>query len=240
MDDGTTEDVFTSSRENIISDTPKFTEFLNEIDRIFKKILDEWDDYRRKHGDDGDIDNKKISLKARKAQELFNTTLKEIEGDSKVFSQKGKVEEWARALSEEAQFEIPSYTECFISENLLREYIKEVGISLTEEAESNAEKWKKRELDNKKIANISYDIRASTDNVNYLDMDSLANLVDKPKDKIKEPSIGRSATMYKPIRDAVAHTSIITLSAKQQLTAEFGNIKARLLELLRQVKSSDS
>ena len=241
LDDGTGKDIFTSSREGIISDDPSFKLILSEFEIIFKKIIDEWDELRRKYGSDGDPDNKKITPKARKAQELFNTTIKEMETDGK-FIQKGSVvEEWARQLSEEAQFNVPSYTECFIAENLLRHYIDYSHEPLSIEASEEAQKWRSKESTNKGAANISYDVRQSADDVYYLDMAHLANLIDKvPADKPKNAGLSRSATVYKPMRDAVGHTSLLTPLAKNQLTLEYENIKARLVQLLKELDGKSS
>lgn len=237
LDCGGNKDIFTSSREGIISDDPSFELFLKEFERIFRDILDQWDEFRRKHGDDGDPDNLKITPKARKAQELFNTTVKDMQSEEKFIKKGSKVEEWANVLSEEAQFNIPSYTECFISENLLRMYIDYTKLPITDEAKKVAAKWKGTENANKEAANISYDVRRSNDDVFYLDMASLANMVDKTPDKLKNAGISRSAVIYKPIRDAVGHTSLITPNAKSQLSLEYQNIKARLIKLLQEMES---
>lgn len=238
LDTGGNKDVFTSSREGIISDDPTFKLFLNEIDRLFREIVDQWDDFRRAHGDDGDPDNPKVPPKARKAQELFNTSLRDYAGEKDTIRKNGIVEEWVKVLSEEAQFNIPSYTECFISENLLREFIKHTSLPLSEQASKAASDWKTREQRSKDAANISYDVRVSGDDLCYLDMDNLANLIDKTPDKLKDAGLSRSAVVYKPIRDAVGHTSIITSIAKAQLTLEYENIKARLIKLLQAMDQS--
>ena len=239
LDQGDNKDVFTSSRESIVSDDPMFTTFLTELDHLFKKVIEEWDDFRRRHGDDGDPDNPKITRKARKAQELFNTAFKEFAGDSHIGQKGSKVDEWAHLLSEEAQFNIPCYTECFIAENILRRYIQHTQMELTKEAIEEANKWRQRDSQNKNRANISYDIRVSSDDIYFLDMDHLANMIDKPENPTKDAGIGRSAVIYKPIRDAVGHTSIVTETAKTQLNIEYTNIKARLLEVLRQFEKSE-
>lgn len=239
LDTGENKDVFTSSRESVISDDPTFKLFLTEIDILFREVVDQWDDFRRKHGNDGDPDNLKVPPKARKAQELFNTTLQEYEADDKFIKKDGIIEEWARQLSKEAQFNIPSYTECFISENLLRQYVNHTQMAISPEAVTEAQKWRSREQDNKNAANISYDVRTSSDDLFYLDMQHLANLVDKvPADKPKIAGLSRSALVYKPMRDAVGHTSILTPIAKQQLTIEYENIKARLVKLLQAMDQS--
>lgn len=239
LDTGENKDVFTSSRESVISDDPTFKLFLTEIDRLFREVVDQWDDFRRKHGNDGDPDNFKVPPKARKAQELFNTTMQEYEADDKFIKKDGIIEEWAQQLSEEAQFNIPSYTECFISENLLRQYVNHTHMAISPEAVTEAQKWRSREQENKNAANISYDVRASNDDLFYLDMQHLANLVDKvPADKPKTAGLSRSALVYKPMRDAVGHTSLLTAVAKQQLTLEYENIKARLVNLLKTIDQS--
>ena len=120
----------------------------------------------------------------------------------------------------------------------MRKYIEHVQLALTEEARTEAEKWRSRDKANKDKANISYEIRVSTDDIYYLDMDHLANLIDKPANPTKDAGIGRSAIVYKPIRDAVGHTSIITDTAKSQLDIEYKNIKSRLLEVLKQFEEA--
>lgn len=239
LDSGGNKDVFTSSREGIVSDDPLYERLLKEIDKLFREIIDQWDELRRSSGDDGDPDNLRITPKARKAQELFNTTLRDYETDEK-FKKGGLVEAWAKMLSEEAQFNIPSYTECFISENLLRQYVQYTKMTMSPEAITEAQNWKRKEQGNKDKANISYDVRRSDQDLFYLDMTALACLVDKvPSDKPPTAGLSRSAIVYKPMRDAVGHTSLLTPVAKQQLTIEYENIKARLEKILQEMDKKD-
>ena len=235
LDSGDSDDIFTSSREGIISDASCYRKFLCEFERLFKQIIDDWDELRRKKGDDGDPDNMKINPKERKAQELFNKAFKEMKENHK-----GKVsnivDRWITQLSEEVKYNLPSYTECFIAENLLRKYIKHNKMQLSDKAIEEAEKWREREKSNKAIANISYAIRKSTDDIYYLDMKYLSNFIDKAPDKNKDLALSRSSDVYKPVRDAVGHTSIITEPAKQQLSVELENIKSRVMNLMGEIK----
>jgi hypothetical protein len=64
-----------------------------------------------------------------------------------------------------------------------------------------------------------------------LSMDGLANFVDK-KDPLKEACLSRDAKEYKPIRDALAHTALLTDKAKEKLTTVYSNIKGRIKALL--------
>ena len=242
LDSGDTKDIFTSSREGIISDNQNYKLLLNEVERLFKNIMDDWDDLRREKGDDGDPDNMKITPKNRKAQELFNTTIKEMKethnrnSDCKKVKKNQLVEDWVKSLSTESEYNIPSYVECFIAENLLRKYIVHNKMELSKEAIREASKWKENEEYNKRVANISYDIRESMEDIYYLDMKSLSNFIDKAPDKNKDPALSRSSETYKPVRDAVGHTSIITPIAKQQLSIELENIKARVMDLMDKVR----
>lgn len=143
------------------------------------------------------------------------------------------IKEWVEELSEDAVFNVESYTECFISENLVRKYISQKSVEFSQEAKQQCEKYRNKESTNKNNAGISIDIRQNNADVCYLDMDGLANLVDKPHNGSNnyETSLCKKAKEYKPVRDAVMHTSLITEEAKRKLTTVYDDIKARLKNL---------
>jgi hypothetical protein len=225
-------DRFTSSREGVISDDPSFQKLLNELkDDILKTIIEDWDIWRVELGKEGDSENARMTKKERKSKELYDTVVDEYV-PSKGSAQRNIVDEWVRSLRDDAQFNLSSYAECFVSENLLRKYIKHKSMPLSPEARTNLEKYKQKELDAKNKANISFDIRHKADDLLYFDMDDLSNFVDKPADSNKQAGIARDAKVYKPIRDAMAHTSILTSVAKNSLNTTYENIKARVKKLL--------
>lgn len=248
LDTGTGKDIFTSSREGIISTDPEFIKIIDEVETIFKKIINQWDTLRRELGETGDPDNKSITPKARKAEELFNQTVRDMQlprlkrkKSTQDDKKENPVSQWVQELAVEAQFNIPSYAECFISENLLRKYIVYTKMPLSKEATDEATKWKSREQDSKDAANISYSVRKSEEDIYYLDMNHLANLVDKvPNASSKIAGLSRSATVYKPLRDSVGHTSLLTDNAKTQLTLEYNNIQARVVKLLKSFEESEN
>jgi len=227
-------DRFTSSREGIIADDPKYGKFLEEFRKKILEVVDDWDAWRIRHRKEGDPENPKIPRKQRKSIDLYNA----VSGDyelPKDSPNRQKVERWVSELQGDAAFNFESYAECFISENLIRKFINEKKLTLSHEAVEEAEKWKKVEKDNKNKGNISIAIRRVISDLSYLSMDHLANFVDK-KDKIKEASLARDASEYRPIRDAVAHTSLLTDAAKKKLTSVYENIKARVKKLLGTTK----
>ena len=74
-------------------------------------------------------------------------------------------------------------------------------------------------------------MRQSKEDLVYLDMDNLANLIEKV-DPVKQAGLSRDAKEYKPIRDAMAHTALLTHNAKQRLNSTYENIKARIKKIL--------
>jgi len=228
--DEPTKDRFTSSREGIIANDSKFQDLLDNLKGVLSEVIEDWDKWRNKINQDGDPDNPRFSKKERKSRELFNAVSDDYSLPKKS-QNKEMVDQWVNELVDDAQFNFSSYAECFISENLVRKYIEEKNISLSKEAKSESDKWKRTESDNKNTGNISIDIRRSSNDLSYLSLDHLANLVDK-EDPIKKASLSRDAKEYRPIRDALAHTALLTDVAKNKLTTVYENIKGRVRKLL--------
>ena len=230
-------DRFTSSREGIVADDPKFKKLLEVLkDKIISTVLNDWDVWRRKHRQEGDSENPSISKKERKAEELYNAVFEEYSLPEDKAS-KEKVNSWVSDLGEDARFNFASYAECFISENLVRRFIEDKKISLSKEAKDEIEKWQKKEGDNKNKGNISIELRKKNTKLSYLSMDDLANLVDK-RDPMKEACLARDANQYKPIRDALAHTALLTDEAKNKLTTVYANIRERIKILIASESTS--
>ncbi len=229
LDDKT--DRFTSSREGIVADDPKFQEFLDSFRKAVLKIVDEWDGLRLNRGKDGDSENESIPKTRRASIGLYHAVAKDYEPTKRTKST-DEVDEWVHALSDDVAFNFESYAECFISENLVRRFIEEKKIPLSPQAQGEAAKWKAREKDSKNRGNISIKIRRKGGDLSYLSMDDLANLIDKPVDKLKEAALARDASAFKPIRDALAHTALLTEEAKIRLRTVRENIKARIKTLL--------
>ena len=224
-------DRFTSSREGIVADDAKFQDFLERFRKTLLTIVADWDVWRRKHREDGDPENESISKTERASSGLFNAVAKDYEPPKRTKAT-DKVDAWVDELREDASVNFESYAECFISENLVRKFIKEKRIPLSKEALEVAAKWKSNEVLSKNKGNISIDIRRGGGDLSYLSMDDLANLVDKPVDKNKEAALARDAAEFKPIRDAMAHTALLTDEAKRKLATVRENIKARVKTLL--------
>lgn len=241
LDTGDGKEVFTTSRESVVDNDPDYREFLDEISRLLGQIIQEWDEFRRELRQDGDPDNKSISKTERKSQELLNATFREMEennlNDFRKFKKNGIVDKWVSELSKESRFNIPLYTECFISENLLRNYIQFKNLEIEEKWIIKAKNFKNTENDNKEKGNYNFDIRKKSDDVYYFGMDTLAEIIDKKKKGQNNlASLCRSSIFYKPVRDAVAHTSMITDDAKDRFSSEFKNIEARIIKLMEDIE----
>lgn len=223
-------DRFTSSREGVLSDDPLFKSFLEELKSLIASIMADWDIWRDIINQDGDPDNTRKTRKERKSKELFNTVVDEFV-PPKDSTNRSLVDEWVNSLSDDAQFNLSSYAECFVSENLLRKFIKHKNKDFSHLAEKLTD-YKRRENEARNIGNVSFDIRQNNEDLLYLSMDELAITADRPSDRNTEAAIIRDAKTYKPIRDAMAHTAILTAIAKQSLNTIYENIKARVKKLL--------
>jgi hypothetical protein len=224
-------DRFTSSREGIVADDPKYSKFLETFRKEILKIVAEWDELRVKHREEGDPENPRLTKKQRASLGLFGAVSKEYapKGSKK---KKEKVAGWIDGLTDDAAYNFESYADCFVSENLIRKYIKDTKLALSNEAKQVAKQWKDKEKQSKGKGNISIAIRREASDLSYLSMDDLAYLVDKAKDALKEAALSRDANEYKPIRDAVAHTALLTKAAKNKLSSVRENIKGRVKTIL--------
>jgi len=233
LDDTT--DRFTSSREGIVADDAKYMKFLETFrKKTILKIVEDWDKWRIKHREEGDPDNERLTKKERASLGLYGAVSKEY-GLPKGKINRGKVGGWVDDLSSDAAFNFESYADCFVSENLIRKYLNDRKLPLSKQAKDAIKLWKEKEKASKGKGNISIPIRKEPTAASYLSMDDLANLVDK-RDPIKEACLARDANEYKPIRDAVAHTALLTNAAKTKLSTVRENIKGRVRTILSRTK----
>lgn len=232
LDDET--DRFTSSREGVVPDDPKFKKLLEELDAILKKIINDWDIWRTEINQDGDSENPRMTKKQRKSKELFNAVVEDYKPSKDNSKSRKKVDGWIKNISEDAEFNLSSYGECFVSENLLRMYIVDKRIPIPESTQQDISRFKESADCAKQKANINFDIREDDSDLSYLDMGVLARLADNGDDMAKKATLRRDAIEYKPIRDALAHTSRLTNIAKNRLNITYENIKARVISLLNQ------
>lgn len=224
-------DRFTSSREGVLSDDQKFKLMLSEIKKLLAKILEDWDEFRIKDRLDGDKENPRLTKRERKSKELA-AVISDDYTPPKSSNNRHRVDKWVEELSTDAEFNITAYAECFIAENLLRNFIEHKKLTLSPEMDNNLVEYKKKETRARNMANINFEIRKDKNDLLYFSMDDLSNFVDKPNDRIKEPGLSRDASTYKPIRDAMAHTSLLTDIAKKHLNVTFENIKSRVKILI--------
>lgn len=224
-------DPFTSSREGIVEDDEKFRGLMDYLKReLLTKIIDEWDKFRLAVKDEGDDENKRKSKRDRKAQALVMEAKRDFQTDSNS-PNSDMVDAWLNDMQADAEFNTSAYVDCFLSENLVRRYIDHKKLSLSSGVQNDVTKFKKRETDTKRAANISFAIRETSPDLSYLDMDALAVTAEGSKSSSAQ-SLWRDAIGFKPVRNAVGHTGRLTKQAKNHLNMTFENIKARVRALL--------
>ena len=67
-------------------------------------------------------------------------------------------------MQEDAEFNLSSYGECFVSENLLRKYVKEKNIPIPQNIQNKINAWKTQAENAKQNANINFNIREDDTN----------------------------------------------------------------------------
>jgi hypothetical protein len=228
-------DPFTSSREGIVEDDSIFQALLDYVRReLLPKIIDDWDRLRLKHGREGDDDNTRKTRKQRKAASLIEAAEDEYRPPEGEGGEEDDVDNWLKQLRPDAEFNVSAYVDCFLSENLVRKYIKGHSIPLTKVAQKDADEWKAIEAKRLAEANINFDVRKDGDDLSYLDMDKLAICAEGTKSSGGKPTpLVQNAVAFKPVRNAVGHTGLLTDNAKTHLTLTLENVKGRLKNLLK-------
>ncbi len=218
-------DRFGTSREGMVPGDKKFAKLIEVLKKgILETISDQWDDLRLEFDKDGDDENPRKSLKARRARSLYNLSSE----DYKNLKDK-KVTAWIKELRPDAEFNIPSYSDCFLSENLVRQYIKEKQFSLESKREIIT-KWRTVEEKGKINGNLTINIRESDNDSYYLDMEDLVKLTEQRRG-FPPNTLLTDETQFTPIRNAVMHTSRLTEEAKNKLTTVFDNIKGKIRDI---------
>lgn len=230
-------DPFTSSREGVVEGDEKFQELLSYLkNTLLPKVFDDWDSFRQEIGKEGDDENTRRSKKERKAAALVEATEEEFTNDLPP-GPKGIVEDWVKQLRPHAQFNVGAYVDCFLSENLARRYIKEAGSGIHKTVAGEVTKFRTSETQAKQKANINFEVRHEDEDLLYLGMNELAICAEGGASTGGQVNpMVQAATAYKPVRDAVSHTSLLAPPAKLHLTVTYENIKGRIRALLAAIK----
>lgn len=230
-------DRFTSSREGIRADDELFRELLDYLKSTMGAIYDQWDTWRLELNQEGDDDNTAHKAKKDRAStKLFNEIVGEyVDGNEP--GVEDLVKTWAKELSKDAEYNFSSYGECFVSENIVRKYIGHKEIPTSPEAQRDIDEWKTKESQNKTNGHINISLRRDDDGLSYLDMKGLSYLVDNNTEANNLP---QTSKQYRPMRDALMHTAVLSDEAKRKLTTVYDEVKARIRVLLNRPDSPDS
>ena len=132
LDDKKDEDPFTSSRESIKSDYVPYKVFLNVVERdVFSKITKNWNDLRKKHGRDWDIDATTTTPKYQaRLEQSKNYRTKDYEEKIQSVNIPEETKKSLKKKLEALSYNNTQiYQDLFILENLFREFLKNKGIN---------------------------------------------------------------------------------------------------------------
>jgi len=233
-------DRFIASREGVLNNDPLYKDFLQELKTTIGNILGKWNELRDKRNCDGELDSK-----YKKAKSLTRDVIKDyITGNR-------ETDNFIKDLTEDGTFNVESYIECFIAENLLRRHIRDRNNfpnSCTKINPSTNESCLDRDIKEpceyclykrdytgfkslKDNAKIKISIREDEDSaLLYLDYLTMANFIEKNFKK-GEQILKNEDKIYTPLRNSVMHTSRLTKEAKTRLRAVFDNIVATIKKL---------
>lgn len=227
-------DRFTSSREGVIVNDPKFKDFLTHLDTMMSTIAEDWNKIRKDLTGIGDLENKGNGTKAQqyisgalheKAEEFVTPNIDICQDDRRQRNLQGVIED----LSKQGQQNVESYIDCFVSENVLRTYIKQQQIDLMSHTVNMAEKKvpiphfiqcrmneEQSQIDQSGVNTIirSGDLK----DLSFLDLKMLADIVDLKKTSRVRANLTMKSDEYRPLRNAVMHTALLTDGAKRKLS----------------------
>jgi len=238
-------DRFNTSRDGVLSGDEKYGELIDMLrDKILEEISNQWDELRLARDEEGDDENPRKGLKERRALSLYNISSKEYS------VAQSEVNKWIKEMQPDAEFNIPAYVDCFLSENLVRRHIEKSGLcptsctSIDPDGKTcidrydtkngntslceycKGEKGKQSLQQQKSEAETSIQIRDAENNLlMYLDYIDLAKITNSNILKDEDKS-------YKLLRNSVMHTSQLTAEAKTKLISIFDNIAATVKQLV--------
>lgn len=229
------DDHFVSSREGLKMASPVVRDFLKVFeDKILKPVVNQWDALRLENNEDGDSENKRKTVAERSALSLYNETAKKY---TPLSSDGAKlIKEWTQELKSDATYQLSAYTDCFISENLIRAYIHKNGVPLSDENKSSIDKYKEKEKKAQYAGGVNIEIRKSPTfcdkKLTYLEMSSLAKIVDPQNGGNESVHLTSDAKTFAPMRNALMHTAVLTNESKNRLLSTRENIQGRIRNLL--------
>lgn len=225
------DDAFTTSRESVREGNYKYEKLLKILrEVVLEKISNMWDKWRLEERQEGDDDNPRKTKKERRAISLYNLASNDYI-DNINFKE---INNWIKELQPDAEFNIPTYVDCFLSENLVRKYIENKSLDLKKSGKEKIKTNLEIEEKQKRKANLNIEIRHNKNELFFLNMEELVKTADVSKDGYPDTLL-TDEKAYSPIRNAVMHTSRLTSEAKLKLTSVYNNIKGRISKLLTKI-----
>ena len=242
LDDGS-QDPFTSSREGILEDDENFKTLLKYLEEdLLTTVVQDWTRLRKERGKLGSEEDVTITTRQQAITSAVHETVEEYLQDDDE-SRFPEIIRWQNELLTEGEYNVDSYLNCFVAENLLRSYIEEHQLPVMQRLREKAIDFKKKEDQHKTEANINLEIRKRNLDSDRLDMDDLVSIVEQttvvPQSR-KQQSMKFDSLIYRPLRNVVCHTGLLTVDAKEQLRIVIKNIGARLNTLIRSRNSKNS
>ena len=221
-------DRFTSARDSVKEDDILYSEFLQFLQGVQREIIDDWNNWRRKRGDEADPESAKDKI-ADAADALFMSWMRQ---EAPVARKEYGKNPLTATIRQMAARNIRSYMECFVAENLMRLYAREKNLyaHLGDEIAN----YKDKESKSKQKANIAFPVREGKDGLNYVGFNELARAIDIAENMQNKPdSLSQDAKTQKPVRDALMHTANLTDEARNLGSTSWTNIVHKVMKFIK-------
>ena len=219
-------DRFTSSREGIIKDDPLYQQFLTELDKILKVIIQDWTPWRNELKQEGDIEQDRRPGHEVRMEESRNRRTRDFKDKISESIEDPKAKKRLQdKLKELSHKNALVYQDLFILENIFREYIKlknikEEDLDDTIEEEKEIKRVIKGLRDARKSDEERHALKGKIVEVehylNYLFLFHLGDIIDTKINRIQEKKKAHRRGLeldtkeISPVRNAVMHTVEIT------------------------------
>ncbi|WP_316668863.1 ATP-binding protein [uncultured Propionibacterium sp.] len=234
--DSGTNDPFTSNRESIKEDDPRFNELLNELSRVVNQIYAEWDDLRIEDRQDGDDDNPKRTKKKRAALRLTKEQTKELfpeTGTAKSKKSRKAFDELLEKAEGDLIESLDDYSHIYILENLMRQIATQYSMKLSKTEEKEADKNKSRATENFSGSGLREKCRSSENRLWYLGLADLLKVVDRgTKPQGNNTPLKSQLESIRYLRNIVMHTAGLTTYGRRQLESRKEAIAANLKTII--------
>ncbi len=221
-------DPFTSSREGVVEGNEAFEGFLDKLEGVVQKIVNDWDKFRLREKDEGDPENPRRTRRKRAAETLAHETANELKYEGISQTAVRLIEEASTGMVDASE----DYARLYLVENSLREALTRQHVVLKGKDKNNANKYRRNADKLSKEANLAIIVRQHSEDLWFLDLGPLMQLLDKDIATNIGFDLAAELPRLRLLRNVVMHTAGLTEEGRSELEAIVNNLMMKVKLLL--------